>query len=164
MRAGAVLLVELLLAVTFVAGCGANLPRVPVAPFGNDPVPLPADLKARLEQVIQPSALQAADGTSPAISANRALEIAGKMLLDELSGNKVPAQDVSVPDGLVRRLYIERGPDARPPTTVWVVAYRWDAGFNCLDPNGGPGPCATTSFYVIDDRTGDLIYGLTATN
>jgi hypothetical protein len=81
--------------------------------------------------------------------------------IDALSGNRVPAQDASAPDGLVRRLFIDQG---RPPTSVWVVAYRWDAGFNCHNPNGGPGPCDTTSFYFIDDRTGEMIYDSTITN
>lgn len=161
MRSGAILLAKVLLAITVIGACGANLPPVPGAPFGNDPVPLPADLRAKLDVSIQPNALQAADGTSPAISANEALEMAGKRLLDDLSGNNVPAQDASAPDGLVRRLFIDREPGGRPPTTVWVVAYRWEAGFNCFDPRGGPGPCTATSFYVIDDRTGDLIYGVT---
>ena len=163
MRASAVLLARLLLAMMIVAACDADLPPIPVAPFGNDPVPLPADLRAKLEQSIQPGALQVADGTSPPVSAGKAVEIAGRALLSDLSANDVPAQDVSAPDGLVRRLFIEPGLGA-PPTTVWVVAYRWAAGFNCRNPNGGPGPCATTSFYFVDDRTGEMTYGLTQTD
>ena len=164
MRARAVLLAELLFALTFVGACGANLPAVPLAPPGNDPVPLPADLRDKLELSIQPSALHPVDGTSPPVSASKALEVAGRVLLADLSGNNVPAQDASAPDGLVRRLYVERAMGQRPPTSVWIVAYRWDAGFNCRGPNGGPGPCATTSFYFVDDRTGDLVYSLTQTD
>ena len=156
-RSRAVLLAELLLAMTLVVACGTDLPHVPLAPLGNDPVPLPDDLKILLEASIRPSMLQPADGTSPPISASKALQIAGVALLDQLAANNVPAQDAPAPDGLVRRVFIDRGPrGARPPTSAWVVAYRFN--FNCHDPGGGPGPCAATSFYFVDDRTGEIFY------
>lgn len=161
MRNGAAFLAELLLAMTFVGGCGPNLPRVPLAPIGNEPVPLPEDLVEMLEQSIRPGSLQAADGTSPPVSASQALKKAGEGLTDHLSGNNVPLQDASAPDGLVRRLFIDR---ERPPTSVWIVAYRWDAGFNCHDDSGGPGPCDVTSFFLIDDRTGEMVYSFTGSS
>jgi hypothetical protein len=165
MRFNAVLLAELL-AVTLVAACDATQPPVPIAPIGNDPVPFSAELEEQLERSLKPRSreLQPVDGTSPRISARAVLEIAGKHLLEELSGNNVPAQDPSAPDGLIRRLYIDRGRGARPPTSVWVVAYRWDAGFNCRTETGGPGPCATRSFYFIDDRTGEMVTSVTQTD
>ena len=154
MRVGA----AVLLAMTLLAACDANIPAV-LPRVGNAPVPLPADLESMLVEVIGPSTLQAADGTSPPISASEAVAIAGKALLEQLAGNNVPAQDTAAPDGLVRAIFIDRGPrNRRPPTSAWVVAYRWDAGFDCHDPSGGPGPCPATSFYFIDDRTGELFY------
>lgn len=147
-----------LLAMTLLVGCGGNTPQVPVPVFDNDPVPFPAELMGSLERSLAPSTLQATNLISPPISANKALQVAGATLLEELDGNKVPAQDPSVPDGLVRRMLIDAGRLHRPPTSVWVVGYRWHAGFNCHDPNGGPGPCPVTSFFFIDDQSGELIY------
>jgi hypothetical protein len=119
----------------------------------NDPVPLPADLAAMVEA--DPGIrLLPADGSVPQISATKALEIAGRVLLEELDGNRVPRQDPSVPDGLIRRLMTN---NSQPPTSAWLVAYRWKAGFDCHSEAGGPGACQTTSFYFIDDRTGELL-------
>src|SRR4029450_6931973 len=97
-RSRAVLLAELLLAMTLVVACGTDLPHVPLAPLPNAPVPLPDDLKILLEGSIRPSMLQPADGTSPPISASKALQIAGVALLDQLAANNVPAQDAPAPD------------------------------------------------------------------
>jgi hypothetical protein len=148
MRHAMLFLGGLALAVMLATGCDA------MAPVGNDPVPLPADLAA----MIGPNMglrLSPADGSVPQISATKAVAIAGEHLFEELDGNRVPRQDPSVPDGLVRRLMTDGSP--QHPKSVWIVAYRWAAGFDCHSPAGGPGPCESTSFYFIDDRTGELI-------
>lgn len=134
-----------------VAACDASAP-VGGAP-GNDPVPLPEDLAALREQ--DPGIhLMPADESVPQISPTKAVEIAGKELFGALDANLVPRQDPSVPDALVRRL-VTAGPE--PPRSVWLVAYRWKAGFDCRSPEGGPGPCKAASFFYIDDRTGELV-------
>jgi hypothetical protein len=133
--------------IALVAACAA------FAPIENDPVPLPADLSAIIETQMGPR-LRPADGSVPPISAARALEIASESLLAELKSNSVPAQDTSVPDGLIRRQVIA-GP-GKPLTSVWVVVYRWKAGFDCHNAAGGPGPCKATSFYFVDDRRGEM--------
>ena len=116
--------------------------------------PLPADLAALI--VNDPGIrLIPADGSVPQISPTKAVEIAGKARFDDLDGNRVPRQNPSVPDALVRRLMTDRS--LQPPRNVWIVVYRWKAGFDCLSPEGGPGPCKATSFYYIDDRTGEFV-------
>lgn len=148
----ALILGWLYLAMTLVAACEA------AAPVDNDPVPLPADLaaivNARLAIPLRP-----ADGSVPPISPTKALEIAGVALLRDLDSNKMPRQDPSVPDGLVRRVIV--GPQG--PTSAWLVVYRWAAGSDCGSPASGPGRCEATSFYFINDRTGKLITGHTET-
>ncbi|MFL5686245.1 MAG: hypothetical protein ACJ77D_09355 [Chloroflexota bacterium] len=158
-RVGVVVLGQLLLATTLLAACGGDL-RVPFAPGGNDPIPLPPDLDVMLRGEVG-FALGAADGT-PLVSADKALEVAGMTLREEMEGNNVPANDPPGPLALVRRALVEhhRPDEVRPAVNVWVVAYRWK--YDCHDPNGGPGPCPTTSFYFIDDRTGAVVtsYGV----
>ena len=132
---------------TLIAACAV------FAPVENDPLPLPADLAAIIEAQMGPR-LRLADGSEPRISATQAVEKASVELVSELKSNNVPAQDPSVPDGLVRRRVI-LGP-TKPLTSVWMVVYRWKAGFDCHSAAGGPGPCEATSFYFIDDRTGEL--------
>jgi hypothetical protein len=144
----ALILGGMAVAMMLVAACDA------VAPVSNDPVPLSDDLATRLDSQLG-HRLTAADGAVPAVSSTKALEIAGKELLAELEGNNVPPQDPSVPTGLIRRVIV--GLDIRP-TSVWIVAYRWAAGFNCLTEAGGPGPCSQTSVYYIDDQTGEVVY------
>lgn len=154
----ALVLGRLSLAIAFVASCDAIAP-VGNVPMGNDPVPLPADLAALIDD--DPGIrLMPADGSVPQISPTEAVEIAGEALLGDLDGNVVPRQDPSVPDALVRRL-MTNGPE--PWRSVWLVAYRWKAGFDCLSTEGGPGPCKATSFYYIDDRTGELVLSGTDT-
>ena len=149
---------RLSLALALVAACDAIAPGGTV-PMGNDPLPLPADLAALIDN--DPGIrLMPADGSVPQISPTKAVEIAGKALFDDLDGNLVPRQDASVPDALVRRL-MTNGPE--PWRSVWLVAYRWKAGFDCLTAEGGPGPCRATSFYYIDDRTGELVLSGTDT-
>ncbi len=132
---------------TLVAACAV------FAPAENDPVPLPSDLAATIEAQMGPR-LRPADGLVPRISATEAVAKAGAQLVSELKSNSVPAQDPSLPDGLIRRRVIA-GP-TKPLTSVWIVVYRWKAGFDCHSAAGGPGPCEATSFYFIDDRTGEL--------
>ena len=144
----ALILGRLSLAMTLVAGCGA------IGPVENDPVPLPADLAAIIEAQMGPR-MRPADGSVPRISATEAVAKAGVQLVGDLKTNSVAAQDPSVPDGLVRRQVV-LGP-GKPRTSVWMVVYRWKAGFDCHSGAGGPGSCAQTSFYFIDDRTGELI-------
>lgn len=157
------LLTVLCLALVTLAACGSDLPSVPFA-VNNEPVPLPKDLDSILQDSLAGSdvRLDAPDSTVPPISASKALEIAGKTLLEELAGNNVPAQDPSVADGLIRRRFSD--PGERPPTSVWIVVYRWAAGFNCNSPGGGPGPCDFVSIYFIDDRTGETIFAHSRSN
>src|SRR5262245_59354851 len=139
-------------AMALVIACGE------IAPVGNDPVPLSPDLAARLEDSLasRDHRLTAADGAVPRIAPTTALEIAGKELVAEQQGNNVPPQDPSIPSGLVRRMIV--GLDGRPPTSVWVVVYRWAPGFDCHSDAGGPGPCSITSVYYVDDRTGEVVH------
>jgi hypothetical protein len=145
----------LVLAISTTAACAAELPAVPLT-GNNDPVPLSADLDAILADVLatRDRRLDAADGTPPPITPTGAVQIAGAAVLEELRGNNVPPQSSSAPDGLVRRVYVD--PD-KPPTSVWVVAYVWDAGFDCHHSTGGPGSCSVTSFYFINDHTGEIV-------
>jgi hypothetical protein len=77
----------LFVAMMLVAACNADVPEASPR-VGNAPVPFPADLvESMLEGMIAPGTLQAADGTSPPISASKAVEIAGKALLEQLAGN-----------------------------------------------------------------------------
>jgi len=133
---------RLSLAMSLVAACGA------IAPVGNDPVPMPADLA----WIISPGAvapLSPGDASVPQISATRAVEIAGKSLLADLETYGDPREDPSVPDGLVRRLVNSR---PAPPRSAWIVAYRWKAG---------GGSFKSGSFYYVDDRTGELFSSTT---
>jgi hypothetical protein len=143
------------LAMTITAACGTELPTVPLTGT-NDPVPLSADLDAILADVLasRDRRLDSADGTPPPITPTGAVQTAGEALLEELRGNNVPPQSTPAPDALVRRVYVD--PD-KPPTSVWVVVYVWDAGFDCHDSSGGPGSCSVTSFYFVDDHTGEIV-------
>ena len=147
----ALILGGMAVAMMLVAACDA------VAPASNDLVPLSDDLAAIVNSQLsaRDRRLSSTEAQVPPIAPTTAVEIAGKELLAELESNRVPAQDPSAPDGLVRRVVV--GLDIRP-TSVWVVVYRWAAGFDCRSPLGGPGPCAVISFYLIDDRTGELIH------
>ena len=138
----------LALSMALVAACETT-----AIPAGNDPVPLSPDL-AEMIEADSSLRISPADASAPPISATQAVDVAGNSLLAELNANHVPAQDASVPDGLVRRVMTFGD---RPPVSVWLVAYHWAAGFDCHGNAGGPGPCEATTFYVIDDRTGELI-------
>ena len=105
--------------------------------------------------------LEPADQTAPRISADEAREIAGAILVEGLRSNGVPDQDPSVAHGLIRRRLID---PARPPASVWIVAFRWIAGFDCPSDSGGPGPCPTASYVVIDDRSGEVITAVILTS
>ena len=154
----------LLLVVALIAGaCDASpSPPSPVV-FPNEPVPLPADLAALAADVMFGGGdrLEPAAPLTPPISPARAVEIAGPELLAILRSNKLPEQDPAAPDALVRRHYVG---SLTGPADVWVVAYRWKAGWNCQHPEfHGPGNCRMASFYFIDERTGELVQQFTAT-
>lgn len=152
----ALLVIGVLIA-TMLAGSERRVP----APFQtaiveNDPIPLPKDLEIallgsvrgwgnRLEEV-------SAAAPTPRISAAGATAIAGSSFLKTLRDNDLPSQDVTVPDGLWRRTYIDPGQGIR--ATVWVVVFRSDAGFNC-----GPGPCGLWDATLVDDQTGEVVSG-----
>ena len=149
---GIAVLGPLLVATTLVAACEGNL-RAALPLGGNDPIPLPHDL----DLLLRGSGVELADADgTPLISADKALEIAGKTLREQLEGNNLPANNPPGPLALVRRTYVPRtrlGHDRA--INVWVVAYRWK--YDCRNPNGGPGPCPTTEFYFIDDGTGSVV-------
>ena len=86
----------------------------------------------------------------PRVSAERAVQIAGGLLLEELRGSLVPPQDVTFPEGLIRRVQVT--PEGRK--TSWVVVYRWHAGFDCRN-GSGEGPCVVWSRYIVDDQSGE---------
>ena len=155
------LLTVIFLAQLAVTACGSDLPPVPFA-VNNEPVPLPEDLESILQDMAGNVRFDAPDSTLPPISASKALEIAGKGLLEQLHTNNVPEQDPSIADGLIRRRYFD--PGQRPPTSVWIVVYRWAAGFNCNGQQGGPGPCDAVSIFFIDDQTGETISAWSHTN
>jgi hypothetical protein len=102
-----------------------------------------------------------ANASTPVISGDQAVGIAGREFLEILRRNRVPEQDVSSPDALVRRHYVSQASGA---ADVWVVAYRWKAGWNCQHPEvHGPGNCQMASFYFVDDRTGKVVQTFLAT-
>jgi hypothetical protein len=91
----------------------------------------------------------------PRISAQQATMTAGNAFLQGLRDNNVPAQDVTVPDGLIRRTYVDPSKGFR--ADVWVVFYVSRAGFNCTTESGGPGSCQGWTALFVDDQTGELI-------
>lgn len=144
-------------AVLLVAACGGD-PPPPSAAFNNDPVPMARALQTKLLNAMSMNGqrLELAHAVPPAVSAERAREIAGADFLGQLKGNDLPPQDTSNPDALIRVRFIDPG---REPTNVWVVVYHWRAGV--CDAGGGPAPCPiSTLYYMIDDRSGQITHVL----
>ena len=143
----------LVIATSIAAGCGRDLPSTPLAQI--DPVPMTDDLASQLDRNLSKdgSRLQPPDTTPATVSADRAREIAARDLQQYLAKNDAPALDASHPDGLVRRSLVASS-DA--PSNIWVVVYRY--AFDCQGDASGPSPCPATTYYLIDDRTGEIVY------
>jgi hypothetical protein len=122
------------------------------AAVANDPIPFPDDLAtAAADWMGGEDRLEPVDASTPIVSSDGAVKIAGLAL-----GNKLPAQDSATPDVLVRRHYV--GTLGPTNTNIWVVGYRWRAGWDCSDPaRGGPGTCRGAQFIFVDDRTGQVV-------
>ena len=158
------LIVAVVLAAT-IAACGSEniQPSAPPAVLANnDRIPPPPDLQGELAKLPAAWGFRLDEiptgAPSPRISAEQATEVAGEDFLEELQANRMPPQNVSVPDGLLRRLYVN--PEEGIRQTVWVVIYRWDRGFNCFSPAGGPGTCEQWTSKFVDDHTGEIVGGL----
>lgn len=110
-RSGRLLLIAASLLLIVVAGLAAMLsigaPQPRPMPVDNDPIPLPPDLAVDLPGLVNGWGYELSDvppdAASPRISAEQAVDIAGRELLRGLQANGMPAQDPSRPDGLMRR-------------------------------------------------------------
>lgn len=137
-----------------ISGCASTSP----IGFGssNDPVPLPDDLARVLADWMSGDRehLDPVGASAPRISPDRAVELAGQALLADLRGIKVADEDVSSPDGLIRRHYVN--PSAGLTANVWLVVYRHKAGLDCKTLHA-PGTCPVVSYMFVDDRSGDVV-------
>jgi hypothetical protein len=149
------------LAVLFVVGmiafaCAAEPPAMRVSD-PDQPIPMPADLaELATDWMGGEDRLEPVAPSTPTISAQGAIKIAGEQLLKSLRREKVAEQDPSVPDAVIRRHYVST--IGNVATDVWVIAYRWKAGRACNDVSqGGPGTCRNAQFIFVDDRTGEIV-------
>jgi hypothetical protein len=156
------LLAGALVGAALLAGSQHRLPApLPQLGVNNDPIPLTPKQSDSLDRNVRGWGYRLETVTSmdpPRISARQATMTAGNAMLKGLKDNSVPAQDVTVPDGLIRRTYVDPSKGVR--ADVWVVLYVWRAGFDCTSESGGPGPCQPWDAYFVDDQTGELINGV----
>jgi hypothetical protein len=133
----------------------APLPQLLV---NDEPIPLTPKHSESLDRVVRAWGYRLESVTSmdpPRISAQQATMTAGHVFLQGLRDNNIPAQDVTVPDGLIRRTYVDPSKGLR--AEVWVVLYVQRAGFNCTSESGGPGSCRSWTAFFVDDQTGEQI-------
>jgi hypothetical protein len=152
------LLAGALVGAALLAGSEHRLPApLPQPVVIDDPIPFTATHSESLDRFVRGWGYRLEPVTSmdpPRISARQATMTAGNAFLQGLRDNNIPSQDVTVPDGLIRRTYVY-GKGLR--AEVWVVLYVQRAGFNCTSESGGPGSCRSWTAFFVDDQTGEYI-------
>lgn len=170
--AGLALLIGLLLGGAVLAGSALREDGPPIAIVDNAPIPPPADMQANLDKMVRGWGYGWREvsplAPPPRISPEQATRIAGASFLNGLRMNDLPAQDVTVPDGLIRREFTNTL-EGQPPVNVWVVFFEADSGYDCISESGdgsdggGPGSCRLLDAIFVDDKTGAIVSGFSLT-
>ena len=166
------LLIGLLVGGAVLIGSALKEDGPPIPIVDNDPIPPAADMQANLDMMVRGWGYGWREvgpfAPAPRLSPEQATRIAGAHFLKALRDNDLPTQDVTVPDGLIRREFtntLER----RPPVNVWVVFFEADSGINCISETGdgsdtgGPGRCRLMDAILVDDQTGEIVSGFSLT-